>query len=124
MIYGTSLQNSYLRGALPDSAGGFGDLKAIANLPEVKIQTDTKVSKTGSKWMLTTTLNNNTKYPAFNIRLKVIGDKSGNRILPVVYDDNYFTLLPGEKRVIKMELKDEDTRGEKPMVVTEGFNVE
>ncbi len=117
-------ENSYLRGALPDSAGGFGDLKAIANLPEVKIQTDTKVSKTGSKWMLTTTLNNNTKYPAFNIRLKVIGDKSGNRILPVVYDDNYFTLLPGEKRVIKMELKDEDTRGEKPMVVTEGFNVE
>ena len=36
--------------------------------------------------------------PAFNIRLKVTGSQSGERILPVIYSDNYFTMLPGDER--------------------------
>jgi hypothetical protein len=39
---------------------------------------------------------------AFFIRLKVV-DNSGNRILPVYYSDNYFTLLPGESKTIALE---------------------
>jgi hypothetical protein len=31
--------------------------------------------------------------------------------------------MPGEKKVITMKLKDEDTRGEKPAVVISGFNL-
>jgi len=73
--------------------------------------------------LLTTTLKNDTKTPAFNVRLKVVGAKDGKRILPVIYSDNYITLLPGERRIITMELKNEDTRGEKPAVTIEGFNL-
>ncbi len=62
--------------------------------------------------------------PAFNIRLKVVGDKSGKRILPVMYADNYFTLLPGEQKTVTMELQNADTRGEQPAVAIEGFNLE
>ena len=57
------------------------------------------------------------------MRLKVVGAKDGKRILPVIYSDNYITLLPGERRIITMELKNEDTRGEKPAVTIEGFNL-
>jgi hypothetical protein len=56
--------------------------------------------------------------------LKVIGVKSGKRILPVIYDDNYFTLLPGERKTVAMELQNADTRGEQPAVAIEGFNLE
>jgi hypothetical protein len=31
--------------------------------------------------------------------------------------------MPGEKRQISTELRDADTRGEKPRIVVEGFNV-
>jgi len=49
---------------------------------------------------------------------------SGDRILPAIYSDNYVTLLPGERRTIQTELRDADTRGERPRMVVGGFNVE
>jgi hypothetical protein len=57
-------------------------------------------------------------------RLKVVREKSGDRILPVIYSDNYFTLIPGEQRTVQTELKHADTRGERPHMVISGFNVE
>jgi len=44
--------------------------------------------------------------------------------LPVIYSDNYITLMPGEQNTIMMELHNAETRGEKPAVVIEVFNVE
>ena len=41
-----------------------------------------------------------------------------------MYDDNYFTLLPGEQKMVTMELQNADTRGEQPVVAIEGFNLE
>jgi hypothetical protein len=57
------------------------------------------------------------------VRLKVAGSKSGERILPVFFSDNFVSLLPGEEKVITMNLKNEDTRGEKPVVEISGFNL-
>jgi hypothetical protein len=117
-------ENMYLRGASPDSSWGLGDLKSLLNLPKVRLVSGTKISRQKDKWLLTTVLTNHSKSPAFNIRLKVIGVKSGKRILPVIYDDNYFTLLPGERKTVTMELQNADTRGEQPAVAIEGFNLE
>jgi len=57
------------------------------------------------------------------VRLKVSGKKSGKRILPVIFSDNYVSLMPGERRTIKIELQNADTRGEKPVVLAEGVNL-
>ena len=92
--------------------------------PKARLLSGTKVSRQKDKWLLTTVLTNHSRYPAFNIRLKVLGDKSRKRILPVMYDDNYFTLLPGEQKMVTMELQNADTRGEQPVVAIEGFNLE
>ncbi|MBZ5545428.1 MAG: hypothetical protein LAO07_17410, partial [Acidobacteriia bacterium] len=40
-----------------------------------------------------------------------------------LYSDNYVSLMPGERRTIRVGLENADTRGEKPSVVVEGFNV-
>ncbi|GAC1310648.1 MAG: hypothetical protein NVSMB24_28330 [Mucilaginibacter sp.] len=116
-------RNEYCRGANADAAGGIGDLKAIANLPAIKLDVQTNVAKHGDQWVLVTKVTNKEKSPAFSVRLKVIGDKSGKRILPVTYNDNYFTLLPGEMRTIVSKVENEDTRGERPAVAVEGYNV-
>jgi len=100
------------------------DLTSLNNLAKLKIVSDTKVVKEGSRILLTTTLFNNTKTVAPFIKIKVLREKSKERILPVIFDDNYVTLMPGEKKVIKMEFEYSDTYGEKPVVALEGINIE
>jgi len=34
---------------------------------------------------------------------------TGDRILPALYNDNFITLLPGEKRTLRTELQEADT---------------
>jgi hypothetical protein len=52
-----------------------------------------------------------------------VREKSGDRILPALYSDNYVSLMPGERRSIGIEVEDADTRGESPRVTVDGFNV-
>jgi hypothetical protein len=77
-------QNLYMRGFSQDSTGGIGDLKQVLTLPKIKLTSATKIVKSGDHWLLTTTLKNDTKTPAFNVRLKVVEAKDGKRILPVI----------------------------------------
>jgi len=57
------------------------------------------------------------------VRLKVVREKAGDRILPAIYSDNYVSLMPGEHRTIRTDLAGQDTRGERPRMAVEGFNV-
>jgi hypothetical protein len=100
-----------------------GNYQALRDLPKVQLNNSTKVSKSGDEWILTTTLNNTSDQPVLMIRLKVVGDNSGERILPVLYSDNYISLMPGEKKHIIIKVKEMDTRGENPEVEISGFNV-
>jgi hypothetical protein len=98
--------------------------RALMDLPKVKLKSSTSVEKEDDQWYLSTKIENISKSPAIMIKLKVIRAKTGDRILPVFYHDNFISLLPGETRSIKMEIEDSDTRGEKPSVVISGFNLE
>jgi hypothetical protein len=57
------------------------------------------------------------------VRVKAIRSKSGDLIVPALYSDNYIALMPGEKQTISISLEDADTRGEKPGVRVEGYNL-
>ena len=100
-----------------------GNFTALRNIPKVEPEVETHAAKQGDTWMITTKLKNKSKTPLLMARLKVVGEQSGERILPVMYSDNYVSLMPGEKRTLTMELQQADTRGEKPTVVVEGLNV-
>jgi hypothetical protein len=97
--------------------------RALRTLPKVAIGAATTSDRRGDRWFLTTTLTNASQTPALMVRLKAVREKTGDRILPAIYSDGYVALMPGEKRVITTELRDADTRGEKPRIVVEGFNV-
>ena len=109
--------NFYMRGAEQ------GDLRAIRTLRKANVQATTTTDQRGGRWFLTTTLQNTSAWPALHVRTKAVRDTTGDRILPAIYDDNYIALMPNETRVIKTELNGADTRGEKPRIVVEGFNV-
>lgn len=96
--------------------------RAIRNLPPAQVQASTSAKQNGNVWQLTTQIKNTSAYPALMIRLKAVRAKTGDRILPAIYSDNYVTLMPGEQRTITTELYNADTRGEQPRIVIGGFN--
>ena len=97
----------------------------LQQLPKVALESATTVDKNADgTWSAVSVIENKTSAPALMIRLNVVGDKDGQQILPVFYSDNYFSLLPGEKKEIRMNWKDEDTRGNEGKVLITGYNVE
>jgi hypothetical protein len=103
--------NFYMRGLEE------GNLRAIRELPKPKIDASTKAEKSGNRWKLTTELRNAGSGPALMVRVKAVGEKSGDRILPAIYSDNYIALMSGERQTITTDVADADTRGERPAIV-------
>ncbi len=112
----TVSENFYWRGVEE------GNYKALRELPKVKLEVATAREQLGNRWQLTTEVHNVSNHPALLVRLKVVREKSGDRILPALYSDNYVSLMPGERRTLRVEVENADTRGERPKVTVGGFN--
>jgi len=109
-------ENFYLRGTEE------GNYRALRELPKVNLRASTRVERKDTRWYLTTELHNPSNHPALMVTLKAVRDKTGDRILPAIYSDNYVALMPGERKTLQTELAHADTRGENPKIVVEGFN--
>jgi exo-1,4-beta-D-glucosaminidase len=70
------------------------------------------------------TLENPTKDLAFFVRLKVDKGKGGEEILPVLWQDNYISLLPGEKRETTAAYRATELGTTSPYVEVKGWNVQ
>ena len=73
---------------------------------------------------LRVTLENPSKSLAFFVRLKVNTGKAGDEILPVVWQDNYISLLPGERREVTATYRAKELGTALPAVDVSGWNVE
>lgn len=98
------------------------DYAALRSLPKVKLDASTRARREGGAWILETTLRNPAQVPAVMARLMAVREKSGDRILPALYSDNYVTLMPGESLILRTEVSDADCRGETPAIRVTGFN--
>jgi hypothetical protein len=110
--------NFYWHGTTPE------DYTGIRTLEKATVREKSKVTRAGEKWSVTTELRNDSKVPALMVRAKVVGTKSGELIAPVMFDDNYIALMPGESRTLHAEFDNADTRGEQPRVVVSGYNAQ
>ena len=99
------------------------DYQGIRTLPHAKVTAKSHVTRKGSQWHIATELRNDSAAPALMVRVKAVREKSGDLVLPALYDDNYIALMPGERKTILVDLENADTRGERPRVVVEGFNL-
>ncbi|MGD1025213.1 MAG: hypothetical protein ABR880_20710 [Candidatus Sulfotelmatobacter sp.] len=50
--------------------------------------------------------------------------RSGRRVLPVFYSDNYISLVPGESSTVSIEAATKDLQGDLPLVEVDGYNVD
>lgn len=74
----------------------------------------------GADRAIQVTLANDTATPALNAKLTLV-DAAGQRILPAFYDDNYVSLLPGERRTIAVRYP--ASVSGKPRITLTGWNV-
>ncbi|MFA5814280.1 MAG: hypothetical protein WC865_01480 [Bacteroidales bacterium] len=78
------------------------DYSQLEQLPATKPKTSLQLNKEGGNYTGTLELAAFDNISFFN-RVKVFDKRTGKRILPVHYSDNYVTLMPGDKKIIKFE---------------------
>jgi beta-mannosidase len=115
----TISSNFYWR-ALPAHPDSFA---ALNQLPLVKLTASEFREDSNGQTNLHITLGNPTHSIALMAHLQLRRGKSGQRVLPAFYSDNYITLVPGETRSIVIQAATDDLAGEEPMVALDGWNV-
>ena len=102
----------------------FADFTAISQLPKVKLKVTDRTERKGEDSITHVMIENPSKNLAFFIRLKVDKGLKGEEILPVIWEDNYISLLPGEKRDVTATYRVSELGTAKPTVEVSGWNVE
>ena len=101
----------------------FADYTALSQLPKVRLKTSSRTERAGEESFTHVTIENPNKTLAFFVRLKVNKGAGGKEILPVVWEDNYFSLLPGEQREVSASYRTTALGNSKPVVEVSGWNV-
>jgi exo-1,4-beta-D-glucosaminidase len=101
-----------------------GDFTELERLPTVKLNVTQRIENRGDRQVARVRLENPGKTLAFFIELAVTQGRHGEEVLPVLWDDNYFSLLPGESREVSADFATEDLHGAVPVVEVGGWNID
>ena len=97
----------------------YADFTALNTMPKATVKVTHKVTDKS----ITVNIKNTSNKLAFFIDLQVKGSKSGESILPIFWDDNYLSLLPGEERQIKATFTINKKTDGDPVFTYKGFNL-
>jgi exo-1,4-beta-D-glucosaminidase len=101
----------------------FGDLTGLATLPEVKLDVTAASKKDAGQNITRVTIKNLSNNVAFMVHLRATRNKAGTDVTPILWDDNYFSLLPGEQREVSATYATSALEGDTAVLQVEGFNV-
>lgn len=101
----------------------YADYTALQRMPQAHVTAAVRYHVVGERTRAVVTLSNPGKSVAFFLRLQLVG-KDGEEALPVLWEDNYLSLLPGERRTVSATVRTRDLRGADPRIVLDGWNSE
>lgn len=101
----------------------YADLTALQNLPKVAVTVSSRAQKRNGEGVERVTIANPTPHLAFAVHLRLLKGQGGEDVLPVLWDDNYFELMPGEKREITARYRASELAGARPVVEVDGWNI-
>lgn len=99
------------------------DFTALQSLPKANVKAVLKRKESGEEWGAHIVLENTGTSIAFLTRLRLLKTKDGPEVLPVYWEDNYLSLLPGEKREVGVRVRKSDLGNAKPILAIDGYNV-
>ena len=101
----------------------FADFSELAKLPPTTLKISSHNGFKGEDDITSVSVENPSDHLAFFIHLGVLKGSGGEEILPVRWEDNYFSLRPGEKRTLSAIYSRKDTEGTSPVVTVDGWNI-
>jgi len=102
----------------------FADLSGLNNLPKAKVTITKSISVNGSNYLLTVSAENKSNGVAFMVHPRVTRGRGGEDITPVFWSDNYFSLLPGEKKSVTARFDFSSQDAMTPELVVDGWNLD
>ncbi|HEY3929799.1 MAG TPA: glycosyl hydrolase family 2 [Candidatus Koribacter sp.] len=102
---------------------GWGDLTALNTLEKVKPEVHATVEHKGDKVVVHVGLQNASKSLAFLTHLAIARGKGGDDVAPILWSDNYVSLLPKEKRELTATFDARELEGRTPYLEVDGWNI-
>jgi exo-1,4-beta-D-glucosaminidase len=100
------------------------DFTGLAKLPAVDVVAKPGIfSKENGKLKLVVEFTNPSTSLAFGLNPKLLSFSTQEPILPIFWQDNYFTLLPGEKRAVEMQIDALLVKEDKVWLKLDGWNL-
>jgi len=132
---GKIAENVYWQSIRPDDVGSrdndtafvakqdsWADFTPLQSMAKVNLEIKGTVRKASGENDAVVSLHNPTRQIAFFVRAEITGGWDGNEILPIIYDNNYVTVFPGETVQIRGQLKSGDNGHGAPWLRVEGVN--
>jgi len=101
----------------------FGDLTALNSLPSVTLDVKADFHRDGRTGELRLKIKNPSSSVAFQIHPRLTRGIGGDDLVPIFWDDNFFSLLPGEAKSVAASFDTGDLAGKDPALEIEGFNI-
>ena len=98
------------------------DLTALNTLPAVPLQATVVRQDANGMTNIAVTLLNESTSIALMAHVQLRRQTSGERVLPVYYDNNYVSLAPNESATINIQANLSDLQGDEALVVLDGWN--
>lgn len=100
------------------------DYTALNTLKKVNLNVQQKTEKVNGKTFITATITNPgaSASAAFGIRLMLTKASNGAQILPAIISDNYFSLMKGEAKTIRIEVEDKVLGNDRFLLTAEPYN--
>jgi len=111
-------------GAVALSKGSFFDHSDLRKLPPVKLSLSCQNKNSGSDQAILVSVKNPTNHLAFFIKMELLKGKDGLQVAPSYWSDNYFSLLPGEEKLVLVSFAQSDLETKEPVIKVGGWNIE
>ena len=101
----------------------FADLTGLETLPEAKVTAVLRAEQSGTDEVDHVVVSNPSSHLALSVHLTVLKGRDGADVEPVLWQDNYFELMPGERREITATYQKKLLGGAKAYLKVDGWNI-
>lgn len=115
--------NAYTRGRTW-TGPQFKDFEPLSRLPSTRLDSRVEWGRENRENIATVTLQNSSAGLAFMIWLRLQHADDAKPVRPAFYSDNFFSLLPGESRTLRITFGDEAADPARVQLRVDGWNVE
>jgi exo-1,4-beta-D-glucosaminidase len=102
----------------------YDDLTELNRLPKVRLAASAVSQSEKEGAAVRVQLQNRSAHLAFQVHLGICKKGEKKEVLPVLWDDNYFELMPGESRTLTARFPSLESRGDGLELIVDGWNIE